>query len=174
MNTVESTNSRKTGLALEVLTTEMAKEIDAIFDKYERDPSRLVNILLDIQEIVPKQYIPKEIASYVEHELDVPASRVYDVISFYAALSTTPRADYVIQVCDSVVCKVVGNEPLKQTLESIFGIKIGEITQDSKYALEYTPCFGACDIAPAMRLNGKVYGHLTDEAKVKEALKEIL
>ncbi len=174
MNTIEGTSGPKAALALEVLTPDLANQIDAVFDKYNRDSSRLVNILLEIQEIVPKQFIPREIASYVDHNLDIPPSRVYDVISFYAALSTTPRADYVIQVCDSVVCKVVGNEPLKNTLESIFGIKIGEITQDSKYALEYTPCFGACDIAPAIRVNGKVFGHLTDESKIKDALKDIL
>lgn len=174
MNKVESSSGRRTAAALEVLTPEMAKEINAIFDKYNGDPSRLVNILLDIQEIVPKQYIPKEIAFYVSKKLEIASSRVYDVISFYAALSDTPRADNVIQVCDSVVCKVVGNDPLKNSLESIFGIKVGEITSDAKYALEYTPCFGACDIAPAIRVNGRVYGHLTDETKIKDALKEIL
>ena len=174
MNSVESNGSSQAAVALEVLTKEMAQEINAIFEKYNSDSSRLVNILLEIQDIVPKQYIPKEIASYVSQNLDIPFSRVYDVISFYAALSTTPRADNVIQVCDSVVCKVVGNDPLKSTLENVLGIKIGEISSDRKYALEHTPCFGACDIAPAIRVNGRVYGHLTDETKVREALKEIL
>lgn len=173
MNTVES-SGRKAAAALEVLTPEMAKEIDAIFAKFNNDSSRLVNILLEIQDIVPKQYIPKEVAYYVNQKLDIPFSKVYDVITFYAALSLTPRADHVVQMCDSVVCQVVGNKDLKDSLEKILGIKIGEISSDTKYALEYTPCFGACDIAPAIRVDGKVYGNLTDEAKIKEALKEIM
>lgn len=167
-------NSQRTTVTLDVLTREMAQDINSIFERNNRDSSRLVNILLEIQDIVPKQYIPKEIASYVSEKLDVPFSRVYDVISFYTALSASPRADYVIQVCDSVVCKVVGNDTLKDSLEQILGIKIGEITEDQKYALEYTPCFGACDIAPAIRVNGKVYGHLKSREKVEDVLKEIV
>lgn len=167
---METGGSQRTAVALEVLTPKMVNEINTIFDNNNRDSSRLVNILLEIQDIVPKQFIPKEIASYVSEKLDIPFSRVYDVISFYAALSHSPRADYVIQVCDSVVCKVVGNDPLKDSLEKIIGVKIGEISDDAKYALEFTPCFGACDMAPAIRINGKVYGHLTDETKIKEAL----
>lgn len=174
MNKVESSSSQRTAVALNVLTPEMATQINAIFEDHDRDSSRLVNILLDIQDIIPKQYIPKEVASYVSEKLKLPFSQVYDVISFYAALSASPRADYVVQVCDSVVCKVVGNDFLKESLEKILNVKIGEISEDQKYSLEYTPCFGACDIAPAIRINGKVYGHLTDDAKVKDALNSIM
>lgn len=162
--------NRVTGLALDVLTPELAKKIDKIFEENNYDSSRLINILLDIQEVVPGQYIPKEIASYVNKKLDIPFSRVYDVISFYTALSSTPRADYVIQVCQSVVCKVVGNLTLKESLENILGITVDNATPDGKYYLEYTSCFGACDVAPAMRVNGEVYGNLTTEEKIKEAL----
>lgn len=163
--------NRITGVALNVLTPELAQKIDKIFEENNYDSSRLINILLDIQEIVPRQYIPKEIASYVNKKLDVPFSRVYDVISFYTALSSKPRAEYVIQVCQSVVCKVVGNVTLKDSLEKILGIAVDEVTPDERYCLEYTSCFGACDVAPAMRINGEVYGNLTTEDKIKDALK---
>ena len=149
---------------------ELAVKIDEMLEGKQRDPSMLVGLLLEIQDIIPKQYIPTEVAVYVSEGLGIPLSKVYDVISFYAALSETPRADYVIQVCDSVVCKVVGNTLLKETLEGALGIKIGEITEDGKFALCHTPCFGACDIAPAIRLNGKVFGNLTSEEKIKEVV----
>lgn len=153
-----------------VLTSDLVLKIDEIIQTYESNSTRLVGILLDIQDIVPKQYIPREVASYVSEKMNIPLSKVYDVISFYAALSDVPRADYVIQLCDSVVCKVTGNTILRDAITELLGIKEQEATADGKYWLEYTPCFGACDISPAMRINGKVFGHLTTQDSVKAAL----
>lgn len=162
-------NSTKTN-GFGVLTSDLALKIDEIIKTYESNSTRLVGILLDIQDIVPKQYIPREVATYVSEKMNIPLSKVYDVISFYAALSDVPRADYVIQLCDSVVCKVTGNTTLRDAITELLGIKEQEATADGKYWLEYTPCFGACDISPAMRINGKVFGHLTTQASVKAVL----
>lgn len=154
----------------DILTKELAAKIDTIITKYDNDSSRLVGILLEIQDIVPKQFIPMEIAAYVSDKMDIHLSRVYDVISFYAALSPSPRADYVVQMCDSVVCKVTGNDSLKEALQEYLGAGVNQATPDGKFYLEYTPCFGACDISPAIRVNGKVYGHLTSKDKIKDVL----
>ena len=162
-------NSTKTK-GFGVLTSELALKIDAIINNYQSNSTKLVGILLDIQDIVPKQYIPREVASYVSEKMNMPLSKIYDVISFYAALSDVPRADYVIQLCDSVVCKVTGNTILRDAITDLLGIKEQESTTDGKYWLEYTPCFGACDISPAMRINGKVYGHLTSMDSVKAVI----
>ena len=162
-------NITKTG-GFGILTRELAQEIDKTINQYQSNSSKLVGILLDIQDIIPKQYIPREVASYVSEKMNIPLSKIYDVISFYAALSDVPRADYVIQLCDSVVCKVTGNTTLRDTISQLLGIKELESTPDGKYWLEYTPCFGACDISPAMRINGKVFGHLTTPDSVKAVL----
>jgi len=162
-------NSTKTK-GFGVLTGELALKIDAIIKNYQSNSTKLVGILLDIQDIIPKQYIPREVASYVSEKMNIPLSKTYDVISFYTALSDVPRADYVIQLCDSVVCKVTGNTILRDAITDLLGIKEQEATADGKYWLEYTPCFGACDISPAMRINGKVYGYLTSPDSVKAVL----
>lgn len=154
----------------EVLNKEIAAKIDTIITNNASNSTKLVGILLDVQAVIPKQYLPLEVAAYISQKMNIPLSRIYDVISFYAALSDVPRADCVIQLCDSVVCKVTGNTVLKDSLQELLGIKVNEITADGKYALEPTACFGACDIAPAIRVNGRVYGHLTSMEKVKQVL----
>ena len=165
---MNSTDSKGFG----ILTKELASKIDSIINNYQSVSTKLVGIMLDIQDVVPKQYIPREVAAYVSEKMNIPLSRIYDVISFYAALSDVPRADYVIQLCDSVVCKVTDNTTLRDSITKILGIKEGEATADGKYWLEYTPCFGACDISPAIRINGKVYGNLTTEDSVKAVLEQ--
>lgn len=155
-----------------VLTRDLALKIDSIIEKHQSNSTKLIGILLDIQDVVPKQYIPREVAAYVSEKMNIPLSKTYDVISFYAALSDVPRADYIIQLCDSVVCKVTDNTVLLNTITNLLGINEREATADGKYWLEYTPCFGACDISPAIRINGKVYGNLTTEDSIKAALSQ--
>jgi len=87
-----------------VLTKELATKIDLILAAHENDGSQLVGILLDIQELIPNHYIPEEIAYYLAEKLDVKITNIYDCITFYSSLSTTPRAKYPIQICNSIVC----------------------------------------------------------------------
>jgi NADH:ubiquinone oxidoreductase subunit E len=48
-------------------------------------------------------------------------------------------------------------------LESILGIKNGEITADRKFSLDATRCIGACGLAPVLTVNEEVYGRLTPD-----------
>jgi NADH-quinone oxidoreductase subunit E len=61
------------------------------------------------------------------------------------------------------VCKVKKNAEVKAALENSLGIKMGETTKDKKFTLQYTTCFGSCDISPAIRVNKTVYGNLDKE-----------
>jgi NADH-quinone oxidoreductase subunit E len=124
-------------------------KIKNIIDKHEDDKHNLLAILLEIQAIVPEQYISKEVAEFISKRLGVSLSRVYDVITFYSALSDKPRG--------------------KDVLEEQLSIKVGETTPDGKFTLKYTPCFGACDISPAFRIGDEVFGNLTKE-KIKEII----
>ena len=65
------------------------------------------------------------------------------------------------------------NEELKETLEKLLGIHVGEVTYDGRFMLLKTTCFGACDRAPAVRINGKVYGNLDSEEKVRDLLESL-
>jgi NADH-quinone oxidoreductase subunit E/NADP-reducing hydrogenase subunit HndA len=48
-------------------------------------------------------------------------------------------------------------------LESLIGIKNGEITADRKFSLDATRCIGACGLAPVLTVNEEVYGRLTPD-----------
>ena len=61
----------------------------------------------------------------------------------------------------------------KETLEKLHSIHVGEVTYDGRFMLVKTTCFGACDRAPAVRINGKVYGNLDSEEKVRDLLESL-
>ncbi len=151
----------------EVLNDELASKIDKILSENAYDSTKLVGILLDVQDVVPKKYVPMDVAAYVAAKLNIPLTGVYDVITFYASLSEKPRADHVINLCKSIVCKTNNYMDLQKSLEKFLGIKVGEATEDGKFALEYSACFGACDVAPAIKIDQDVYGKLTDEKLIE-------
>lgn len=153
-----------------VFTQELRDEIDMVIDSHNCQESKLVEILLDVQQKVKYQYISKETAYYVSERMGINISQVYDVISFFEALYEEPRAKYPIQMCMSIVCKVNQNDVVYETLKELLGIDLNEVTYDGKFTLEQVACFGACDQAPAVRINGKVYGKLTDRSKIETML----
>jgi len=143
------------------------EHVEAIIDKYERERSNLLPILTEAQALVEFNYIPEEMAEFIACGMCIPTSQVYEVITFYAVLSDEPRGKNIIQVCDSTVCRLNKNVSLVDVLERELGLKIGTTSDNKTVTLEYTPCFGACDISPAIRINKKVYGNLTEEKLVR-------
>ena len=153
---------------------QILREIEQILRSYHYDATQLVGILLAVQNMIPKHYIPMEVAYYLAERLELKITNLYDCITFYSALSLTPRAKYPIQLCDSVVCKINDDHHLYEMLKEMLNIEMNEVTYDGRFMLEKVPCFGACDIAPAVRVNGRVYGHLISREKISEMLHDFL
>ncbi|SHK27045.1 NADH-quinone oxidoreductase subunit NuoE family protein [Paramaledivibacter caminithermalis] len=141
----------------------LIKDIDSILEKYDFDNHNLLPILQETQSLIPNHYIPEEVAKYIALKLNTPTSKVYDVISFFSSLSDKPKGLHVIQLCKSAVCRLNKYQTVRDILERELGIKMGEISDDGLFSLEYTACFGACDISPAFRIDNRVYGNLTED-----------
>ncbi|WP_069651002.1 complex I 24 kDa subunit family protein [Caloranaerobacter ferrireducens] len=144
-------------------------KIDSILEKHNWNKNDLLAILLETQSNISQNYIPEEVAKYISIKLNIPTSKVYDVITFFSALNDKPKGKHVIQLCKSTTCRLNKYQKVREILERELGIKMGETTEDGEFSLEYTACFGACDISPAFRIDDKVYGNL-NETKIKEII----
>ena len=157
------------------LTDKLKENINSILHAHDYDYTQIVGILLDTQQEIPQHYIPKIVAYYIAEKLPkVQLSTIYDCITFYDALSDKPRGRYTIEVCDSIACKVNNNEFLIDTLRKLLNIDFGTVTYDGRFTLEKVSCFGACDVAPAVKINGTVYGHLDSEEKIRALLQKFI
>ncbi len=157
----------------EELTDEVRQSIDGILAAHGNDGTQLIGILLDVEAVMERHYISRPVAYYVADQLGLKPTHVFDVISFYTALHDKPRAKFPLQICDSAPCRVNNSESLYEMLVSILGIDLGEVTYDGRFTIEKVPCFGACDKAPAVRVNGEVYGNLTTRERILEMLREL-
>ena len=71
--------------------------------------------------------------------------------------SLTPKGKYVVGVCLGTACYVKGSQLVLDKFEELLGIKPGETSKDGLFTLDALRCVGACAIAPAVSINGKVY-----------------
>ncbi|KLU66962.1 NADP-reducing hydrogenase subunit HndA [Desulfosporosinus acididurans] len=140
------------------------EKVDEVLEKFRYAKEDLIQILLELQMLSGKNYLPQEWVEYVAKALDMPMNKVYGVMTFYGMFSTKPRGKNLIEVCKSGPCHVSGSQGIELMLEKELAIKPGETTDDGLFTLERSNCFGACDIAPAIKIGEKVYGNLTPDS----------
>ena len=102
-------------------------------------------------------YIPLEVQELVSELTGVPVSDIYGVVTFYSFFSMVPKGKYVIGVCLGTACYVKGSQLVCDKFGELLGIKPGETTPDGLFTLDLLRCIGACAVAPAVSINGKVY-----------------
>ena len=134
-----------------------------IMEGYGNDPQQLIAVLLDIQAASGRNYVDKQWAELVSRVMNIPLSKIYDMLTFYAMFSTEPRGEYVIEICQSAPCHFCDASRAVDWFETAAGIKTGETSADGKITLSRTSCVGACDIGPVVKIGDTVFGNLSKE-----------
>lgn len=130
-------------------------QINEICARYKDETTPLMMILSDIQK--EYGYIPLEVQELVSKNTGVSVAEIYGVVTFYSFFSLKPKGKYVIGCCLGTACYVKGAQQVIDKFSEILGIKPGETTEDGMFTLDALRCIGACGIAPAVSINGKVY-----------------
>ena len=151
------------------LKNEAVKQIKEICARYKDEPSPLMLVLTDVQK--EYGYLPLEVQEVISEELNIPVADIYGVVTFYSFFSLQPKGKYVIGVCIGTACYVKGGANVLDKFSELLKIKVGQTSSDGLFTLDGLRCIGACGIAPALTINGKVYPKVkvTDvEAIIKE------
>lgn len=135
------------------------EKIDQVIDKYKNRQGILIPVLKEVQDICG--YLPKGVQHRIAQGLQLPASQVYGVVSFYAFFTTIPRGKHVIRVCLGTACYVRGSKQILDNLQRELHVEVGGITQDRKFSLEAVRCLGACGLAPVIVVGNDTYGMIT-------------
>ena len=135
------------------------KKICEICDRYANEKTPLMMILSDIQN--EYGYIPLDVQQIVSQKTGISVAEIYGVVTFYSFFSLEPKGKYVIGCCLGTACYVKGAQQIIDKFSEILGIKAGETTADGLFTIDALRCIGACGIAPAVSINGKVYPKVT-------------
>ncbi len=131
------------------------KRICEICDGFANEKTPLMMILSAIQNEFG--YIPLEAQEIVSEKTGISVAEIYGVVTFYSFFSLKPKGKYVIGCCLGTACYVKGAQQVIDKFSEILGIGPGETTDDGLFTIDALRCIGACGIAPAVTINGKVY-----------------
>ncbi len=139
------------------------QRVNEIIEEHGKSRDKLIPILQEVQKEF--RYLPKEMLSFIATALGLSPADVYGVATFYAQFSTEPKGKHVIQVCDGTACHVRGSMNLIKKLKEKLNLEADQhTTEDLLVTIETVNCIGACALAPAMMIDGKIFGHLTPES----------
>ena len=150
------------GNAMAHISEAGVKQVQAICDRYANEKTPLMMILSDIQNKFG--YIPLDVQKIVSEKTGIAVAEIYGVVTFYSFFSLEPKGKYIIGCCLGTACYVKGAQQIIDKFSEILGIKAGETTADGLFTIDALRCIGACGIAPAVSINGKVYPKVTVDA----------
>ena len=149
--------------------TQAVKNICSLFNN---DRTRMMDILRSVQE----QFGCVSDDSIDEIALAVfcPRVEVESTVSFYAFLSKEQKGDIVIRLCNDIIDRMKGGDEVAEAFSKELGIGFGDTTADNKITLEYTPCIGMSDQAPAAIINNEMITNLSADKvhTIVETLKQ--
>jgi len=146
-----------------------AQVVDNILQRHPKDPSSIIQVLLDIQNEL--YYLPRDVLDHVSDYLNVPLSRTYGLATFYKAFSLKPKGKFPIAVCLGTACHVQGAVKILEQIERELKIKEGETTSDKKFSVETVRCLGCCGLAPVVTVGKNLHGRVP-MSKVSKILKQ--
>ena len=141
------------------LTPEVMSKVDEIIARHKDEPGSLIPVLEETQGIVG--YLPIELQEYISRDLNIPASTVYGVVTFYSFFSMVPKGRHVIKVCLGTACYVRGTQTIMKVLTGKYGLEVGQTTKDRRFSLQAVRCLGACGLAPVMVVDEDTHGGMT-------------
>ena len=157
-------------------TPERRAKLDEIITNYPPDRKR--SAVLAALYLVQEQagYLTANGMRHIAPILDMAPAEVEDVATYYVMFYRQPMGKYVLQVCRTLSCALMGAERVTEALSETLGIKVGETDPSGMFTLVEFECLGACDRAPVVMVNNEQWhecvkpedaGKLVDEIRAK-------
>ena len=153
------------------ITDAIRKEIvEKYFPRYPRKQAAL----LPLFHLIMHEYgfIAPQAIDEAATLLQITPAEVQDAATFYEEFRFEPSGKYVVNVCRSISCEILGHEKILQRIKEVFGIENFETTDDNLITLFEVECLGLCEKAPCALINGHPHGPLTPDGFI-ETLKHL-
>ena len=133
------------------LTEENVRLAREIIGRYPKARSATIPLLHLAQE--QDGYVTNEAMSHIGELVGASSAEVFGTASFYEMFKFEPLGKYLINICGTMSCALLGAEELMHHAEERLGIKMGSTTADGKITLERAECQAACTEAPCLQVN---------------------
>jgi len=145
---------------------ELIKKFDEIVSRYPKGKQK--SGLLPILHLVQAEYgwVSPPAMDKVAEYLGIQSIEVYEVATFYTMYFMRPQGKYVLEVCRTGPCGIVGAEKIMDHIEEKLGVKEGEVTADGLFSWRGVECLAACGFGPVLQIGPEYtfYEKLTNES----------
>lgn len=143
------------------LTEENVRLAREIIARYPRARSATIPLLHLAQE--QHGHLTNEAMAHVAELVGATPAEVYGTASFYEMFKFEPVGKYLINICGTMSCALMGAEELMHHAESTLGVHMGGTTTDGMFTLERAECQAACTEAPCLQVNYRYRFRVTPE-----------
>ena len=134
------------------------EDLRSALQQMGRERGRLIPILQRVQEQL--SYLPPAAIELVAEHLQIPASEVYGVASFYNQFRFNPPGRHPVKVCLGTACHVRGGDIILENFERKLQIEEGQTTPDREFSIDRVACVGCCALAPVAIVGETLYGKM--------------
>ena len=124
-------------------------------------PGPLMPILHRIQDRLG--YVPPEYTPVIAKALNLSRAEVHGVITFYHEFRSTPPGKHHVQICQAESCLAMHCDSLTAHAKEKLSTDLHDTSKDGKYTLDPIYCLGNCALSPAMMVDGRVYGCVSNK-----------
>jgi NADH-quinone oxidoreductase subunit E len=98
-------------------------------------------------------YVTNEAMKHIGELVGATSAEILGTATFYEMFKFEPVGKYVINICSTMSCALLGADELMHHAEQQLGIKAGSTTPDGLFTLEHAECQAACTEAPCLQVN---------------------
>ena len=143
------------------LTEENVRLAREIIGRYPKPRSATIPLLHLAQE--QDGYVTNAAMEHIGELVGATSAEVYGTASFYEMFKFEPVGKYLINICGTMSCALMGAEELMHHAEDRLGIHMGGTTPDGLFTLEKAECQAACTEAPCLQVNYRYRFRVTAE-----------
>ena len=108
-------------------------------------------------------WLPDAAIAAVASALELPAAKVYGVVTFYDLLHQHQVGRHRIRICTNLPCMLRGSDEIMETVRRELAVGENEVTPDGRCSFVHFECLGSCDTAPMMMIDDTYHENLTPE-----------
>ncbi len=102
--------------------------------------------------------------------VDLTPAQVQSVASFYTMYKRERTGRYLVSVCTSISCMLLGSDDVLHAIEDEADLPAGETDEEGLLTVEHAECVGACGGAPVVQVNYELIEGITPE-KARELVR---
>ncbi|MCX5975059.1 MAG: NADH-quinone oxidoreductase subunit NuoE [Coprothermobacterota bacterium] len=143
--------------------------VERVLARYSGRIGAVIPVLQEVQETLG--YLPIWAIQAIALGLEIPASQVYGVVTFYAQFRLKPIGKHLCKVCHGTACHVSGATEVSGAILEQLRVLEGATTEDGKFTVESVACLGCCSLAPVIMIDQETFGRLSPD-KARKIVKE--